>query len=163
MGHKVNTIHNDFRKRTALLAAITTFFAIAAQGASNAAPPAAPAAFATAPAASPAVRSAHAAQDVAIASRLVGKQASFRGQVARVYVASYGDFATVDFDKQYKNAVVAVAKADALKKLPRLETLTGRTIVVTGAVCLYKGQPEVEIKSPSQIVIVDDALRRAAK
>lgn len=100
------------------------------------------------------VRSALDPRNIAGAERLVGKTASFRGNVVKVYVSQSGKFAAIDFDKDYTKSLSAVAVGPAVKRLPGLETLAGRTILVRGTVILYHGQSEIRLDSPSQIRLV---------
>lgn len=110
-----------------------------------------------------AVRAACDASDLGAAARLVGKAASFRGEVARVFVASSGRFAAIDFDRNYEKAVVAVATGDSVKRFSSLGALTGRDVLVTGKVDRFHGRPEVVVDSPAQIKIIARPIRSAAR
>lgn len=124
---------------------------------------AAPAAFETVTQQSDAVRSAGDARDIAAALRLSGKQASFRGNVAKVYVASSGKFVAVDFAKDYKKALVAVAVGDSVKRLPNLVALTGQAVLVSGIVTLHGDQPQIKVDSAAQVKLIVAATRSARK
>lgn len=104
------------------------------------------------------VRAAHDAHDLQGATRLAGKPASFCGEVARVYVSRSGKFAALDFDKDYEKALVAVAIGDSIKRLPELMKLEGQSVIITGKVEIFKGQPEIKISSADQIKIVTERL-----
>lgn len=98
-----------------------------------------------------AVRAAYDVRNLGQAIQLVGKPACFKGHVVRVYLTSSRNFASLDFDKDYKKAIVAVAIGDAVSRMPGIESLAGQELVISGTVSLYKGQPEIKLKSPTQI------------
>lgn len=110
--------------------------------------------FSAAPRNGAAVRSAYDAQDVAALSNLAGKTACVRGAAAKVYLASSGRFAAIDFDKDYKKALVAIVMASSIPRLQCLQALSGKSVLVSGKVQMYQGRPQIVIDSTKQIRII---------
>lgn len=110
--------------------------------------------FATVPAGSSAVKAAIPANDLAGAGKLIGKRGSLQGTVAQLYSPRDHDIAILDFAKDYKSAVTAIVKPANYSKLPSLQSLVGKHVLVTGTFTAYQGRPQIEVTSPSQVKIV---------
>ena len=106
-------------------------------------------AFGTASAA--AAKSALDAKNLAGAEKLVGKTGAFQGTVSAVYSPKNHAVVIIDFDRDYKQALTAIARPASYAKLPDLATLKGKHILVSGPFKDYKGKPEIEITAAMQI------------
>ncbi len=85
---------------------------------------------------------------------LDGKDATFKGTVAKVFVARGNSMVILNFAKDYKTAATAVLRPADYDKFPDLKKLDGKKIVVTGKVELYKDQPEIVLTKPEQIKVI---------
>ena len=110
--------------------------------------------FATIAAASSEVKAALPAGDLAAAGKMIGKPAAFAGTVAELYSPRDHDIAILDFAKEYRTAVTAIVKPANYSKLPSLQSLVGKHVLVTGTVSAYEGRPQIEITSPAQVKII---------
>lgn len=110
--------------------------------------------FGTISASSPAVKQALAATDLATAGKLVGKPGAFVGTVSQVYSPRTHDIAILDFAANYRSALTAVVKPANYSKLPSLQALVGKRVLVTGRFSSFEGRPQIEIASPTQVQIV---------
>jgi DNA/RNA endonuclease YhcR with UshA esterase domain len=108
----------------------------------------------TVPAASAAVTAALSCRDVDKALKLVGKEASMQGTVDTAYSPADHDIVILDFDKDYRHTITAVAMPASYPKLPDLAALNGKHVLVTGKVSLYRDKPEFIISSADQISII---------
>lgn len=110
--------------------------------------------FSTVSASSGEVKRAVKATDLAGATKLVGKNGSFTGTVSQVYSPSDHDIAILDFAQNYRSALTAIVKPANYAKLPNIDGLAGKTVLVSGKFIAYEGKPEIEITSPAQVKIV---------
>ena len=86
--------------------------------------------------------------------KLDGKDATFKGTVAKVYVARGNSMVILNFAKSYKDAATAVLRPANYDKFPDLQKLDGKKVVVTGKVELFKDQPEIILVKPEQIKVI---------
>jgi DNA/RNA endonuclease YhcR with UshA esterase domain len=99
-------------------------------------------------AASPALAQTIAAAD---AKAHVGQTVTIEGPVGNVYTARSG-MTFIDIGGRYPdNAFAAVIFADDTAKFPNIKALDGKVVDVTGAVSLYRGKPEIILKSADQV------------
>lgn len=112
------------------------------------------AALAAVPASSPPVGKAMDAKNLDAARKMVGKTAAFTGTVTKVFSSKGNSVTMLNFAPNYRAAIVAVVRPAAYAKFPNLQTLVGKRVWLSGKVVLYKGRPEVELLSPSQIKVV---------
>ncbi len=81
----------------------------------------------------------------------VGQTVTVEGPVGNVYTARSG-MTFIDIGGQYPdNAFAAVIFADDTAKFPGVKALGGKTVDITGAVSLYRGKPEIILKSADQV------------
>ncbi len=112
------------------------------------------AALAAVPASSPAVTRATDAKNLTAARKMVGKTAAFKGTVTKVFAPRGNSVTMLNFAPNYRAAIVAVVRPDAYARFPNLQMLRGKRVWLSGKVVLYRGRPEVELLSPSQIKVV---------
>ena len=112
------------------------------------------AALAAVPASSPAVSRALDARKLDAARKMVGKATAFTGTVTKVFSSKGNSVTMLNFAPNYRAAIVAVVRPAAYARFPNLQTLTGKRVWLSGKVVLYKGRPEIELLSPSQIKLV---------
>jgi DNA/RNA endonuclease YhcR with UshA esterase domain len=108
--------------------------------------------FATAAAA--AAKGALDAKNLAGAEKLVGKPGAFQGTVSAVYSPKNHAVVILDFDREYDQALTAIALPASYAKLPNLATLKGRHVLISGQFKEYKRKTEIEIDSASQIKLL---------
>lgn len=106
-------------------------------------------------ASSPELKKALDCKDLAAGLKLAGKTGSFTGVIVSVYTPRTGNDVYLDFSQPYENTISGqVAKAN-FSKFPKLSTLRGKRVLITGKFFAYRGtHPEVEVESPAQIKIV---------
>ena len=84
----------------------------------------------------------------------VGETATVEGVVSGVHTARSSDVTFIDMGGSYPNnvftGVIFAADAD---KVGDVSGLPGKTVGITGQIKLYKGKPEIIVKSASQIVV----------
>jgi DNA/RNA endonuclease YhcR with UshA esterase domain len=82
----------------------------------------------------------------------VGQTVTVEGVVSEVHVASGSGMTFIDMGGRYPdNPFAAVIFRDDASKFPNVAALDGKTVDVTGAVQLYKGKPEIILKSAAQL------------
>jgi DNA/RNA endonuclease YhcR with UshA esterase domain len=81
----------------------------------------------------------------------IGQTVAVRGTVAEVGHSGSGTV-FLDFGAPYPNAVfTAVIFSDSTSQFPSIEQAEGKTVTVNGTVQLYRGRPEIILRSPSQL------------
>jgi len=81
----------------------------------------------------------------------VGQTVTVEGPVGNVYTARSG-MVFIDVGGRYPdNAFAAVIFASDAGKFPDVSALGGKTIDITGAISLYRGKPEIVLKSADQV------------
>lgn len=82
----------------------------------------------------------------------VGENLTVEGLVNEVHHAASGKAIFLDFGGHYPNeqftAVIFVGDFD---KFPKVDSVEGKTVDVTGTITLYKGRPEIILNDPAQI------------
>ncbi|MGB7099745.1 MAG: hypothetical protein WBD95_13400 [Xanthobacteraceae bacterium] len=82
----------------------------------------------------------------------VGQTATIEGTVSEVHFANRSETTFIDFVGNYpNNAFTAVIFKEDAAKFPSVEGLTGKTVDVTGSIDLYKGKPEIILRSADQL------------
>lgn len=82
----------------------------------------------------------------------VGQTATIEGTVSEVHFANRSETTFIDFGGTYPdNAFTAVILKEDAAKFPSVEGLTGKTVDVTGSIDLYKGKPEIILRSADQL------------
>jgi DNA/RNA endonuclease YhcR with UshA esterase domain len=82
----------------------------------------------------------------------VGQTVTVEGSVSEVHAAASGRATFLDIGGRYPNSVfTAVIFAKDASKFPNVDSLTGKTVDITGAVRLYRGKPEIILNDPAQI------------
>jgi len=81
----------------------------------------------------------------------VGQTVTIEGTVADIHNGRSG--ATfLDIGGRFpNNAMTAVIFVDDLSKFPSVKALAGKTVAINGPVQLYRGKPEIVLKSAEQI------------
>jgi hypothetical protein len=92
--------------------------------------------------------------DLAGAKSRIGKDGAIQGVVAKVFAPSSNMLVILNFDKNYKNALVAVIKAEDFAKFPDLGTLRDKHVLVKGKFIDYNGVPELSVTNAGAIKIV---------
>ncbi len=81
----------------------------------------------------------------------VGQTVTIEGPVGNVSTARSG-MTFIDIGGRYPdNAFAAVIFSDDSGKFPNVKALAGKVVDVTGAVSLYRGKPEIVLKSADQM------------
>lgn len=89
--------------------------------------------------------------DYTDAPSYIGKTASVRGKLLKVYT-SKGGTTFLDFCANYKTCpFTAVIFSDDLKKFNDLEGYVGSTVTLSGKIVSYQGKAEIVLSSPSQL------------
>lgn len=112
------------------------------------------AAFATIPAADPGLKKALGAHGMDAAKKLIGKEGAMQGTVTKVFTPKSNARVILNFDKDYKKALVAVVKAADFAKFPNLEMLKDKRVLVSGKFVEYNGAPELSLTDASHVKIV---------
>lgn len=83
----------------------------------------------------------------------IGQTVTVEGAVQAVHVARSG-VTFLDMGGQYpNNAFAGVVFKDDAARLPDLAALNGEVVEITGPVRLYRGKPEIIVKSADQIKV----------
>jgi hypothetical protein len=81
----------------------------------------------------------------------VGQTVTIEGPVGNVYTARSG-VTFIDIGGRYPdNVFAAVILTDDSANFPNVKALDGKVVDVTGAVSLYRGKPEIILKSADQV------------
>ena len=90
---------------------------------------------------------------IADAGSYVGQNVTVEGVVSGVYTARSG-VTFIDMGGSYPNNQFAgVIFADDANKVGDVSGLTGKTVDLTGTVQMYRGKPEIILKSADQIKV----------
>lgn len=85
------------------------------------------------------------------AKAYVGQTVTVEGAVGNVATGNSGTV-FIDIGGRYPdNSFAAVIFAADRSKFPDVKTLGGKTVDITGAVSLYRGKPEIILKSADQM------------
>ena len=110
--------------------------------------------FARAAAASSAVKGATNATDLSAVKKMLGKEITITGTVAKVFAPSTNTVVVLNFADEYWTAATVAVKSRYYAKFPDMKSLSGKTVVVTGRVIAYKDSVQIEVSDPTQIKIV---------
>jgi endonuclease/exonuclease/phosphatase family metal-dependent hydrolase len=90
------------------------------------------------------------------ADKVVGRVAFVSGKVEEVHASGRVNF--LDFDASSREGFVGIVYRDNLGNFPgSLEELyKGKIIRIRGMVSTHQGQPQIQVKAPSQIEILDE-------
>jgi hypothetical protein len=81
----------------------------------------------------------------------VGQIATVQGFVASVYVSQKGN-AFLNFERSYPNEIFSgVIFAPSVAQFGDVTKYQGKQVRVTGQITLYKGRPEIILRSPDQL------------
>lgn len=94
------------------------------------------------------------ASDFAGGKKLIGKSGSFKGTVSKVFTPRSNNIVILNFDPDYKKAMVAVVQSKEFARFPDLKSLNGKEVVVTGKFINYEDKPELQLTEPGQVKIV---------
>jgi hypothetical protein len=94
------------------------------------------------------------AHDLAGATKLIGKEGSFRGTVSKFFEERDGDLIVFDFDPNFRTALTELVRNAEFPKFPDVKTLEGKEIVVSGKFADYHGKAQIGLTDPKQIKIV---------
>jgi hypothetical protein len=100
------------------------------------------------------IKGAVLATDLAGAKKMEGKNATIVGTVTNVFTPGGGSVVLLNFASDYKKAVVGAIKAPDFGKFSNIYTLNGKKVAFMGKMVIYKGHPEVELKTPGAIKLV---------
>jgi DNA/RNA endonuclease YhcR with UshA esterase domain len=83
----------------------------------------------------------------------VGQMVTVQGTVASVFVSQKGN-KFLNFEQPYPNQVFsAVIFSNSAAQFGDISGYQGKQVQVTGRVTLYKGKPEIIVKSPDQHIV----------
>jgi hypothetical protein len=84
----------------------------------------------------------------------VGATTTVVGRIAEVNVSER--LVRLNFDRAYPNQTftVVIFSADT-NRFPKVTELKGKTISVTGKITTYRERPEIVLKTPNQLSVVD--------
>lgn len=94
------------------------------------------------------------AHNLAAGQKLIDKEGSLRGTVAKLFSTKGGGVLILNFDRDYKTAMTAVLNKSDFAKFPDMSQLDGKEVVVSGKFIDYHGGAEIVLSDPTQIVIV---------
>lgn len=100
------------------------------------------------------VKAALSATNLDAIKKAAGKSGSFVGTVADIYVAKSNKMSKLNFDPDFHKAISATIFSSDYTKLPDLQTLKGKKLLVTGKIEEYHGAYEIVVKGTDQIKIV---------
>lgn len=100
------------------------------------------------------IKSAIKADNLAMARKHIGKEATFLGTVAKVFTPKSNSVVVLNFAENYRTAVTAAILSKDFPAFPDLSALKGKRILITGKVVDYRGQPEMEVTKPELIKLV---------
>jgi DNA/RNA endonuclease YhcR with UshA esterase domain len=112
------------------------------------------AAFAVVKPTDPSVKRAIAATDLDSVTKQIGKSATIQGTVAELFAPGSNSLVVLNFSKEYWTAATVVVRAKNFSKIPNLQYLKGRKVLVTGRVVEYKEKAQIEVSEPGQIKII---------
>jgi serine/threonine protein kinase/WD40 repeat protein len=104
--------------------------------------------------------------DSASLLKQVGKSATVKGQLVRFGTSRSGTFHYLDFTANYRvslNLAFRISDNPLEFRPELLRSFVGKTVIVEGTIGEHLGQPQILMKSLSQIKVVDDAANPAAK
>ncbi len=110
--------------------------------------------FATIAATDAKVKAALKPEDLPAAQKLIGKEATFSGTVAKVFQPKSNSVVLLNFAENYRDAISAAIQAKDFPAFPDLNTLAGKKVLITGKVMDYHGRTEVELTSVAQVKLV---------
>lgn len=111
--------------------------------------------FQTIPLSSASVRQALPAVNTPAKAIVKGKPVTIQGTVLRVISGGNADMVTISFAPNFRSQVAARVDHTNYSKLPDLNGLTGKHVLVSGKVSYYMGRwPQILVTGPSQIRIV---------
>jgi endonuclease/exonuclease/phosphatase family metal-dependent hydrolase len=101
-----------------------------------------------------------AANDAAGIAAAVGKNATIRGKVSQVGQTKTASVTFINFEGNARTQFIAIVKKDHLASISaafggKLDSLAGKTVEVRGEVFLYKETPEIELRAPADIRVVE--------
>jgi hypothetical protein len=94
------------------------------------------------------------ANDLAGGKKLVGKSGAFKGTVSKVFTPSSGSVVILNFDPDYKKALVAVVQKENFAHFPDLKSLEGKQVLLTGKFVNFQDRPELRLTEPGQVKLV---------
>jgi endonuclease/exonuclease/phosphatase family metal-dependent hydrolase len=100
------------------------------------------------------------ANDATAIAAAVGKNATIRGKVSQVGQTKTASMTFINFEGNSRTQFVAIVRKDHLATIAaqfggKFDSLAGKTIEVRGEVILYKATPEIELRAPEDIRVVD--------
>ena len=101
-----------------------------------------------------------AAHDAASITAAVGKNATVRGKISQVGQTKTASVTFINFEGNARGQLVVIVKKEHLATLSAafggsLESLVGKTVEIRGEVILYKDTPEIDLRSPADLRIVE--------
>jgi bisphosphoglycerate-independent phosphoglycerate mutase (AlkP superfamily) len=94
------------------------------------------------------------AHDKVAAGKMIGKDGTFKGKVAKLFSPRGGSVLILNFDSDYKTALTAVLKKADFSKFPDMSQLEGKEIVVSGKFSDYKDSPQIVLSDLKQIAVI---------
>jgi endonuclease/exonuclease/phosphatase family metal-dependent hydrolase len=100
-----------------------------------------------------------AANDAAAITAAVGKIATVRGKVSQVGATKNASVTFINFEGNTRDQFVAIVKKEYLAGVAAafggsLESLEGKTVEIHGEIIAYKDKPEIELRVPGDIRVV---------
>ena len=100
------------------------------------------------------------ANDPAGIAAAVGKNAAVRGKISQVGQTKTASVTFINFEGNARGQLVIIVKKEHLATLSaafggKLDSLIGKTVEVRGEIILYKETPEIELRAPADLRIVE--------
>ena len=101
-----------------------------------------------------------AANDAAGIAAAVGKNATVRGKVSQVGHTKTASVTFINFEGNARGQLVVIVKKEHLATLSAafggtIESLVGKSVEVRGEIILYREIPEIELRAPADLRVVE--------
>ena len=94
------------------------------------------------------------AHNLTLAQRSLGRTVRFRGTITQVTQDAQSQRLTLAFDPQHTRALTAVLTFGGYSRLPNMQWLQGKEVVVSGPLLRYGDKMAVMLTQPTQIQVV---------
>jgi len=111
--------------------------------------------FAHVPASDPRIATALPADDLDTGEKKVGQTITITGQVVKIFAPTSGGVRVLNFAEDYRSAFSAAVEATDFGKFPDPNTLSGKHVLVTGPVIVFREHLQIKLTAPEQIQIID--------
>ena len=100
------------------------------------------------------------ANDTAGIAAAVGRNATIRGKISKVGQTKTASVTFINFEGNARGQLVVIVKKEHLATISAafggtLDSLAGKTVEVRGEIFLYKDAPEIELRAPADLRVVE--------